>query len=177
LPVLERILFAALLLHTTARALVQFPELNGFFVDGDHRPSNAVHLGVAVSMRRGGLIAPAIHDAHVKSLAEMMSALKDLVGRVRGGTLRSSEMTDETVTVTNLGDQGVDTVFGVIYPPQVALIGFGRPRERPWAESGMIGVRTILTVTLAADHRVSDGHRGALFLSLLAKLLSEPGKP
>ena len=121
-------------------------------------------------------MAPAIHDAQTKSMVEIMSALKDLVSRARAGTLRSSEMTDPTITVTNLGDQGVDEVFGVIYPPQVALVGFGRPRERAWARDGMIGVRTILTATLAADHRVSDGHRGALFLSALAKLLAEPEK-
>ena len=173
-PVTERVLFAALLLRTTARALAEFPDLNGFFVDGSHHPAPAVHLGVAISLRGGGLIAPAIHDAHTKSLEETMSALKDLVARARSGTLRGSELSDPTITVSNLGDQGVDTVFGIIYPPQVALVGFGRPREQPWAENGMIGVRKILTATLAGDHRASDGHRGALFLSALARLLAEP---
>ena len=117
-----------------------------------------VHLGVAVSLRGGGLIAPALHDADTKTLDELMRDLRDLVARTRAGRLRSSEMSDPTITVTNLGDQGVDTVFGVIYPPQVALVGFGRMTERPWAENGMVGVRPTVSVTLAADHRASDGH-------------------
>jgi pyruvate dehydrogenase E2 component (dihydrolipoamide acetyltransferase) len=76
--------------------------------------------------------------------------------------------------VTNLGDQGVESVFGVIYPPQVALVGFGRILERPWAHQGMVGVRPVVTATLAADHRASDGHEGAVFLSTIDRLLQEP---
>jgi pyruvate dehydrogenase E2 component (dihydrolipoamide acetyltransferase) len=85
-------------------------------------------------------------------------------------------MSDPTLTVTNLGDQGVTSVFGVIYPPQVALVGFGKVTERPWAEAGMLGVRPVVTATLAADHRASDGHRGAVFLSAVGRLLQEPEK-
>ena len=103
-----------------------------------------------------------------------MAALRDLVNRARAGTLRSSEMADPTITVTNLGDQGVEEVFGVIYPPQVALVGFGRIVDRPWASSGMLGVRPIVRATLAGDHRVSDGHDGARFLSLIDELLQSP---
>ncbi len=111
-----------------------------------------------------------------KTLDEVQAALRDLVARVRAGRLRSSEMSDPTLTVTNLGDQGVATVFGVIYPPQVALVGFGKVLERPWAEGGMLGVRRVVTATLAADHRVSDGHRGAVFLGALGRILKEPEK-
>jgi pyruvate dehydrogenase E2 component (dihydrolipoamide acetyltransferase) len=175
-PVEERILPAALLLKAVALALVEVPELNGFWEDGAFRPGEAVHLGVAVSLRGGGLIAPAIHDAAGKSLGELMAALRDLVRRTRAGSLRSSEMSDPTVTVTNLGDQGVETVFGVIYPPQVALVGLGTVTEKPWAENGMLGVRPVLTATLSADHRATDGHRGALFLAALGRLLQEPEK-
>ncbi len=106
----------------------------------------------------------------------MQAALRDLVARARAGRLRSSELSDATVTVTNLGDQGVESVFGVIYPPQVALVGFGRVTERAWASGGMVGARRIVTATLSADHRVSDGHRGAVFLSTLGRLLQEPEK-
>ncbi len=76
--------------------------------------------------------------------------------------------------MTNLGEMGVDTVFGVIYQPQVALVGFGRIVERPWAVNGMLGVRPVLTATLAADHRASDGHRGGVFLSKLERYLQRP---
>lgn len=172
----ERLLPAAVLLKAVALALRKVPELNGFYVDDAFHPSEAVHLGVAVSLRGGGLIAPAIHGADKKSLGELMAALRDLVARTRAGTLRSSEMSDPTVTVTNLGDQGVETVFGVIYPPQVALVGLGRIVERPWAENGLLGVRPAVTATLSADHRASDGHRGALFLTALDHLLQEPEK-
>ena len=170
----ERVLFAAVLLVAVARAAREVPEVNGFFVDGAFRPSSDVHAGVAISLRQGGLVSPAIHDVHRKSVAETQAALRDLVARARAGRLRSSEMSDATITVTNLGDQGVASVFGVIYPPQVALVGFGKVVDKPWAEGGMIGVRPILTATLAADHRVSDGHRGGLFLAAVARILQKP---
>jgi pyruvate dehydrogenase E2 component (dihydrolipoamide acetyltransferase) len=67
-------------------------------------------------------------------------------------------------------------VFGVIYPPQVALVGFGRIVERPWAVDGLLGVRPIVVATLAGDHRASDGHRGGLFLAAIDQLLQEPEK-
>ena len=103
-----------------------------------------------------------------------MAAMSDLIQRTRAGRLRSSEITDGTVTVTNLGDRGVETVFGVIYPPQVALVGFGKIVERPWASQGMLGVRPVVTATLAADHRATDGRRGAQFLDALNVLLQKP---
>jgi len=173
-PVTERVLFAAVLLKATALAAREVPEMNGFFVEGAFRPAAEVHLGVAISLRQGGLVAPAIHDSDRKSLVEIQAELKDLVARVRAGRLRSSEMTDPTLTVTNLGDQGAASVFGVIYPPQVALVGFGRALERPWASGGMLGVRPVITATLSADHRASDGHRGGIFLATLARRLQKP---
>ncbi len=175
-PVTQRVLFAALLLKAVAVALKDVPELNGFWVDGTFKPAQAVHLGVGIGLRGGGLVAPAIRDADGKTVPEMMQALSDLVTRARGGALRSSELSDATVTVTNLGEQGVETVFGVIYPPQVALVGFGKAVERPWAESGGLYVRRLIHATLCADHRASVGHRGALFLSALDRLLQEPEK-
>jgi pyruvate dehydrogenase E2 component (dihydrolipoamide acetyltransferase) len=173
----NRILPAALLLKAVARGLVQVPELNGSWVDDQLKPSPEVHLGVAISLRGGGLMIPAILSAQQKSLEELMAALRDVITRARSGRLRSSEITEGTITVTNLGDLGVETVFGVIYPPQVALIGFGKIMDRPWAAPhGMLGVRPVLTATLAADHRATDGHRGAQFLQILDGLLQEPGK-
>jgi pyruvate dehydrogenase E2 component (dihydrolipoamide acetyltransferase) len=175
-PVKERILFAAVLLKAVAAALPEVPELNGFWIDGAFKPSAAVHLGVAIALRGGGLIAPAIHDANAKSVAELMAALGDLIQRARSGALRSSELTDATVTVTNLGEQGVESVYGVIYPPQVALVGLGKIVERPWAEGGGVFVRRVLHATLSADHRASVGHRGGLFLAALERLLQQPEK-
>jgi pyruvate dehydrogenase E2 component (dihydrolipoamide acetyltransferase) len=169
-----RVLPIALLLKAVARGLVQVPELNGYWIDDQLKPSPEVHLGVAISLRRGGLMIPAIHAAHQKSVEELMGALRDVITRARSGRLRSSEITEGTITVTNLGDLGVETVYGVIYPPQVALVGFGKIMEQPWADHGMLGVRPVLTATLAADHRATDGHRGAQFLETLRRLLEEP---
>ena len=174
-PVTERLLLPVLLLKAAARAVRRVPEMNGFFVDGAFVPSEAVHLGVAISQRSGGVIAPAIHDVEQLSLDELMVRMRDLVTRARAGRLRSSEMSDSTITVTNLGDLEVDSVFGVIYPPQVALVGFGRMREQPWAENGMLGVRPCVVATLSADHRASDGIRGGRFLTEIDHLLQEPG--
>jgi pyruvate dehydrogenase E2 component (dihydrolipoamide acetyltransferase) len=83
-------------------------------------------------------------------------------------------MTDATITVTNLGDQGVRAVYGIIFPPQVALVGFGRVSERVWDVDGGIGIRPAVTATLAADHRATDGHVGARFLADVARRLQQP---
>jgi pyruvate dehydrogenase E2 component (dihydrolipoamide acetyltransferase) len=175
-PVPERLLCAALLLKAVALALREVPELNAVWAGHRVVPSPAVHLGVAISLRDGGLVAPALHDADRQSLDELMRQLRDLVRRARAGSLRSSELSDPTVTVTNLGEQGVDTVFGIIYPPQVAIVGFGRVAERPWAASGQIVSRPVVTATLSADHRVTDGHRGGRFLAAVERLLQEPAR-
>jgi len=172
--VAQRLLPVVPCMKAVALALREVPELNGFWVDGALRPSAAVHLGMAIAMRGGGLVAPAIHDADKKSLDQLMADLRDLITRVRSGRLRSSEMSDPTVTFTNLGEQGVEGVFGVIYPPQVAIIGLGKITERPWVKDGAVVVRPVATVTLAADHRASDGHSGGLFLAALGRLLQEP---
>lgn len=173
-PPAERILLAALLIRATGRALKAVPELNGFYYDDAFHPSEHVHVGFAISLRGGGLVAPAIHDVETKSVAQIMTDLRDLVARARTGAIRSSELVDPTITITNLGEQGVETLFGVIYPPQVAIVGFGKVVERPFARDGMVGAHPVLQATLAADHRVSDGHRGGLFLATLAKHIEEP---
>ncbi|MCV7199361.1 dihydrolipoamide acetyltransferase family protein [Mycobacterium angelicum] len=170
----ERVLPAALLLKAVGVAAQRFGEFNGFWREDGFEPATKVHVGVAISLRGGGLVAPAIHDVPDKKLDELMDDLTDLVARARSFSLRSSEMSDPTITVTNLGDKGVDTVFGVIYPPQVALVGFGQPAPRVCVIDGGIRVVTTVQATLAADHRASDGHRGALFLTAINELLQQP---
>ena len=117
-PLNDRLLPSVLLLSAVAHAAAEMPEMNGFWIDGKFRPGNGVHLGVAISLRGGGVIAPALHDADRKSPDEIMGGVRDLVQRARAGRLRSSEMADPTLTVTNLGERGVDLVHGVIYPPR-----------------------------------------------------------
>ncbi len=163
-----------LLLKASALAARQVPEVNGFWLDDRLQCADQVHLGVAVSLRGGGLVAPAIHDADEKDLDTLMRELRDVVQRARSGHLRSSEMSDPTITVTSLGDQGVDEVYGVIYPPQVALVGIGRITHRPVAVNGLIGVRPVVRLTLAGDHRATDGHTGARYLAAIERLLQRP---
>jgi pyruvate dehydrogenase E2 component (dihydrolipoamide acetyltransferase) len=165
-----------LLIRAVALAAREVPEMNGFWIDGAFKLGACVHVGVAIALRQGGLINPAIHDVDKKTLDELMESMLDLVNRARSGHLRSSEVADGTITVTNLGEQGVESVFGVIYPPQVALVGFGKITERPFASNGLIGARPMIEATLSADHRVSDGHRGGRFLLAVDRLLQEPEK-
>ncbi len=175
-PVEDRLLYGVLLIKAVALALRQVPELNSSWVENKAEQSPYIHVGVAISLRGGGLVAPALHNTDRKSLSELMAELQDVVKRARAGSLRSSELSDPTITITNLGEQGVETVFGVIYPPQVALVGFGKIVERPWSVEGQIVSRPVVTASLSADHRVSDGHRGGLFLAAVDRLLQEPDK-
>jgi len=170
----ERLLLTAVFVKATAQAVHQAPALNGRYESEPFQPSSAVHVGVAVALRGGGLVAPAIHDVDRMSLDDLMASMRDLVTRARAGRLRGSEMTDGTITVSAIGDRGVDAMAGVIYPPQTALIGFGAPVLRPWAVDGEILARQVVTVTVAADHRVSDGRAGARFLFELDTLLQTP---
>ena len=170
----EQILLNALLHCAVARALKKSPELNGFYENGQFTPAEHIHLATGISMRGGGLISPAIQHADRLSPDEMMTMLKGLSDRVRNGRLRSSEMSTATVTLSSMGDRGAEKMFGIIYPPQVALIGIGKPQLRPWVIENEIQPRTLVSVSLAADHRVSDGRQGAKFLSRLNKILQKP---
>jgi pyruvate dehydrogenase E2 component (dihydrolipoamide acetyltransferase) len=173
-PVTERLLYGVLLVKAVALALGEVPELNAVWRGDRAEPSAAVHVGVAIALRGGGLVAPALHDADRQPLGDLMRALRDLVQRARGGGLRSSELSDSTITVTSLGEQGVESVVGIIYPPQVAIVGFGRIVERPRVVDGAVVPRPVVSATLSADHRVSDGHRGGLFLAAVERLLQAP---
>ena len=172
----DRLLYGVLLVKAVALALREIPELNAVWESGQLVLKPEIHVGVAISLRQGGLIAPALHQADKKSLGELMKDFRDLVQRARAGSLRSSELSDSTITVTSLGEQGVEEVFGIIYPPQVALVGFGRIEDRPWVVDGHVVARPLITATLSGDHRVSDGHRGGLFLSAVERWLQQPEK-
>jgi len=175
-PVPERVLTAVLLIKATALAAAEKPGFNGYFGASGFTPSASVHMGVAIALRGGGLVAPAILDADRKPLPVLMHELQDLVGRVRAGHMRSSEISSATLTVTSLGDEGTDVIYPVIYPPQVAIVGFGAVLERPWVVEGRIEVRPVLNLTLAADHRVTDGRQGAQFLARIRDWLTRPAE-
>ncbi len=170
----DRILPAALLIRAVVQAVEEIPELNGFWKDASLHMSEAVNPGIAIALRKGGLITPALLNAQEMSLDKTMQALSDLISRTRAGKLRGSELTQQSITITNLGDLGVERVYGVIYPPQVALIGLGRIIETPWAENDALSVQRVMQATLAGDHRATDGRTGAMFLDKLNQFLQRP---
>ncbi|MDO8534294.1 MAG: dihydrolipoamide acetyltransferase family protein [Xanthobacteraceae bacterium] len=172
----KRLLMSALTVKAVALAVRKFPIFNGFYRDGRFEPAANVHVGVAIALRGGGLVAPAIRDTTQLALDDLMARMRDLVQRARAGRIRSSEFSDPTITVSSMGERGVEVLYGVIYPPQVAILGIGQIVERPWVVRGKIAPHPVVTVTLSADHRVSDGHAGALFLAEIDRLLQEPDK-
>jgi pyruvate dehydrogenase E2 component (dihydrolipoamide acetyltransferase) len=173
----ERLLTTVLTLKASALAARKYPDFSGTYSPpSGFSPSRSIHVGAAIALRGGGLVAPAIHDCDQKDLPSLMAQLRDLVARARVGRLRSSEISDPTLTVSSLGERGVESLFGVIYPPQVAILGFGRIVRKPVAVGDEIRIRPMMAATLAADHRVTDGHLGSLFLSEITALLQEPGR-
>jgi pyruvate dehydrogenase E2 component (dihydrolipoamide acetyltransferase) len=175
-PIEERLVAGVVLLRAVVLALGRVPELNAHHDGENATPLADIHLGVAVSLRGGGLIAPAIVDAGKMTIDELMRAFQDLVTRARESRVRASELSTPTITVTSLGERGVEEVFPVIVPPQVAIVGFGSIVERPFVVGGSVVPRRVVRASLAADHRVSDGHRGGLFLAAVAAHLKEPEK-
>ena len=172
----KRILPAALLIHAVVWALKEIPQLNGFWLDGAQQISKEIHPGIAIALRRGGLITPALLGANEMNLEQTMQALSNLILRTRAGKLRGAELTQQTITITNLGDLGVECVYGIIYPPQVAIVGLGRIIDSPWVLDGNLTIQKVIQVTLSGDHRATDGRTGALFLEKLNHLLQNPEK-
>ena len=173
LPIQKRLLPAALLIKSVAQSLVDFPNLNASW-DNGLQLKKEINIGFVVSLRGGGIIIPTIHNANLKNTSEIMEALNDIIPRARAMKLRSSDLSDSTITITSLGEGGADVVFGVIYPPQVAIIGFGGSSQQAVVENGMLGIRHVFTVTLAGDHRATDGLTGSDFLVTLNKHLQNP---
>ena len=155
MTLVEPLLISALLVKAVALALRHFLEFDGSYLDGAFVPGTGIHCGMAIALRHGGLVAPAVHDTDRRSVNDVMAALLDLVRRERGGGLRSSELSDPTITVTSLGNRGVDELFGVIYPPQVAIVGFGAPRLGPWVVEGELAARTLINASLSATSTIA----------------------
>lgn len=173
-PPSDRLLLGALFVRATALAAAKVPSVNGQFVDGSLCPSDPVNAGIAVALRGGGLVAPALIDAGAMSVDETMAGMRDLVFRARAGRLRSSEMTEGTITISSLGETGAEAMAGVIFPPQVALVGLGAPKLRPWVVDGAVVPRTVVTLTLSVDHRASDGRQAARFIAEFQSLIASP---
>jgi pyruvate dehydrogenase E2 component (dihydrolipoamide acetyltransferase) len=170
----ERLLPAVLFIKAVARACVEVPALNGFWTEHGFVAGAGTHVGCAIALRGGGLVAPALHDVAGKPLDVLAREFGDLVQRARAGGLRSSEMSDATITVTNLGELGAESTYAIIYPPQVAIVGFGRIVQRAWVVDGRVEPRSVATVSVSADHRATDGREAGLFLAALERALQSP---
>lgn len=170
----SRLLPSAVLLKAVAQAAKAMPEFNGFYKNDAFQASSDVHVGMAIAMRGGRLVAPAILNADQKTLAVVMTELRDLATRVRGGHMRATELSMPTITVTSFAEEDVDSVIPVIYPPQVAMVGIGSIRERPWVVDGQVRAESTVPISLAADHRVTDGRAGARFLAAICNALQAP---
>jgi pyruvate dehydrogenase E2 component (dihydrolipoamide acetyltransferase) len=169
-----RLMTASVLLRALVKTLQENPDLNGHYVDQNFLPSSAIHLGVAIALKSGGVLVPAILDAQAMSLSELNESFKSLAERARSGGIKNREMTDGTFTVTNVGDLGAHQVTGVIFPPQVAIVGIGRLRKEAVVVDGSVRPGLVVDVTLSADHRVSDGLSGSKFLNRLERFLQQP---
>jgi pyruvate dehydrogenase E2 component (dihydrolipoamide acetyltransferase) len=173
-PVTKRLLLPVLLVKAVALACREQAGFSGFYREGHYERTAIVQVGVAVALRGGGLVAPSLADTATRSLAELMDGFRDLVTRARAGRLRASELAAPTIVLTSLGEASVETVLPIIQPPQVAIVGAGVVAVRPWVVDGTVVPRHLLTLSLGADHRVTDGRLGAHFLARIAALLADP---
>ncbi len=174
LPPAERLLLGAVFLKAAARAVRAVPEVNGRWLNDAVELLPKVNIGLAVSLRGGGLVILTLRDPAAQPLPSLSQQIRELTQRARAGRLKASELADATLTVTSLGDRGVDAVWGVIYPPQLAIVGFGTVAKRPVVVADRVEARPAVTATLAADHRALDGHRAGLYLNAIAEQLQQP---
>ena len=172
------IILIALLLKAVAITLKTYPELNGFYLNDRFEQAKDINIANVISLRTGGVVVPIIANIDQLTVFETMKALRDITIRSRsvksGGRLRNSELSGATITITNMGERGADCVFGIIHPPQVAIIGFGKVKKIAQVCGDKINIGEQLTICLSADHRVIDGILAAKFLNRLAKILQKP---
>ncbi|MCC6422780.1 MAG: 2-oxo acid dehydrogenase subunit E2 [Phycisphaerales bacterium] len=156
-----------------ASTLLQHPELNSTFNGTEITRYGDVNLGMAVALPEG-LIVPVLRNINQMGLKEIRRRSTDLVDRARRQKLRQDEMTGATFTVSNLGTYGVREFSAIINPPEVGILAVAAAEKRPVVRNDQIVARTMLTVTLSADHRAVDGSTAADFLRTLKNLLEEP---
>ncbi|WED23180.1 2-oxo acid dehydrogenase subunit E2 [Vibrio sp. JC009] len=170
----DRLLLAAPLITAVARLLAKHKALNGQFINGKFVQSKTVHLAHAVNIRGKGLIMPVIRDAQTFNAITVMQTITRQVAEARRGMLPMSQLTGATCCVSSIGERGAEQMSAIIQPPQVAIIALGSPHQEPLVINNQVEIRDVITSTLAADHRVSDGHVGAKFLYQLNQLIQKP---
>lgn len=160
-------------LAATAQSLVEFPDVNSRTDGTVVWPRRRVHLGVAVSVP-GGLVVPVIRDADRLGIGELHERASALVAAARAGTLSVDDMTGGTFTVSNLGMLGVEAFSAIINPGEAAILAVASAIDTPVVINGGIAIRSIMRLTLSADHRLVDGELGARFLNAVRRRLEDP---
>ena len=157
-----------------ANALREHPRVNGAYRDGKFERYSRVNVGVAVAAQ-DTLVVPTLFDADQRSLGDIARKARELIGKVREGTITPPELSGGTFTVSNLGMFGIDSFTAVINPPQAAILTVGALARRPAVDdSGRVVARDTMTLTLVSDHRILYGADGAEFLARVRELLEQP---
>jgi pyruvate dehydrogenase E2 component (dihydrolipoamide acetyltransferase) len=134
-----------------------------------------VNLGIAAATPRG-LVVPNIKDAHRLGLHELAEGLASLTSTARAGKTTPRDMSDGTITITNVGVFGIDTGTPILNPGEAAILAFGAIREQPWVHKGKIKIRHVTQLALSVDHRLVDGALGSLVLADVAAVLADPAQ-
>ncbi|WP_417782420.1 pyruvate dehydrogenase complex dihydrolipoamide acetyltransferase [Terasakiella pusilla] len=161
------------LVKATSLALTRVPDCNVAFTDNAILKFKRVDMAIAVAVE-GGLITPIIKDAASKGLATLANEAKDLAARARDGKLAPEEYQGGTFTISNLGMFGIKSFNSIINPPQGGILSIGAGEQRPVVKNGALAVATVVTLTLAVDHRCIDGATGAAFIKELKALIEDP---
>jgi pyruvate dehydrogenase E2 component (dihydrolipoamide acetyltransferase) len=162
-----------LVTKAVATALTEHPALNAHFNGNEITRFGDVNLGMAVALP-DGLIVPVLRGVNHMGFREIRVRSADLVERARAQRLKQDEMTGATFTVSNLGMFGVREFSAIINPPEVGILAVGGAEKRAVVRNDQIVARTMMTLTLSADHRAVDGATAAEFLTTLRQLLEEP---
>jgi pyruvate dehydrogenase E2 component (dihydrolipoamide acetyltransferase) len=158
-------------------AVRRHPEVNASWVDETQEIvyKHYVNLGIAAQTPRG-LVVPNIKDAHRLSLHDLAVALAELTATARAGRTTPTDMSDGTITITNVGVFGIDTGTPILNPGESAILAFGAVREQPWVHKGRIRKRHVTQLALSFDHRLVDGGLGSRLLADVAAVLEDPAK-
>ncbi|WP_433709192.1 dihydrolipoamide acetyltransferase family protein [Nocardia sp. CA-084685] len=162
-----------LLVKAVATTLRTDPAVNVSIADDKLLRHRGIHLGIAVATP-AGLLVPVIRDADRKSVSEIATETRDKAERARDRKLRADEMSGGTFTISNLGMFGIEQFTAVINPPESAILAVGAAKDELRLDNSQVVTRSILRVTLSADHRAIDGATAARFLQQLTELLEHP---
>lgn len=172
-PESSRITINDLIIKACALALERHPRFTAIFTEEGLSYPEKLDINIGVALEEG-LIAPAVLDCGSKTLGRIAQDARALIARTREGKLLAEDYVTGCFTITNLGNYGVETLIGVINPPQAAILGVGSAMPAAVVKDGAVVVREVMKLALSADHRVSNGAEGALFIKEIQALLENP---